>query len=276
MCPRPHGTIEARCPAKLNLALAIGRPDPSAPKGLHPLASWMVAVDLYDQLNVERLDDMSAASSFALRFTQAATQSGQTIDWPLDQDLAYRAHALLESHMGRPLPVRVALTKSIPTGAGLGGGSSNAAAMLVALNQLFDLDLSTVALCKLGITLGSDVPFAIAALTGTPSAIVSGTGQTLEPAPLASPLHVVLVLSEFSCPTAEVFGAFDRLGLGRGRLDTQALHQLTQSDPLAASQLYNDLPPAAADIHPRLGNRLRALTATLGRPAHLTGSGSTC
>src|SRR5262249_32688294 len=83
------------------------------------------------------------------------------IDWPIEKDLAVRAHRLLEQHAGRPLPLQMTLDKRIPIGGGLGGGSSDAAAMLMAANELFSLGLSPHALASLSTSLGSDIAFFI-------------------------------------------------------------------------------------------------------------------
>src|SRR5690606_37624862 len=137
------------------------------------------------------------------------------IDWPLTADLAYRAHRAVEQATGRTLPVAVTLRKRIPAGAGLGGGSADAAGMIVALDRLFDLDLSPPTRQQLAAALGSDVVFALEALHGQASCLVAGVGDTLTPLPQEKPLHVALALPNFGCATGPVYRAFDALPADR-------------------------------------------------------------
>ena len=198
------GEIRLDCPAKVNLALSVGRPNRV---GLHPIASWMVAVDFCDSLILRGAAGQD--SSYHIEFAHDAP-CPQEVDWSIDKDLTYRAHECVSLQVDEPLPVDLTLEKRIPAGSGLGGGSSNAAAMLVALNQLFRLGLDKNQLLQSSQQLGSDVRFFTSALNGQPSAIVSGTGETVEEAPLRSELHLVLILPPLRCPTAQVYEAFDR------------------------------------------------------------------
>ena len=143
--------------AKLNLALSVGPPVP--PRGYHPIASWFVCIGLSDTLRLTRLQPGSP-SRHTIRWAPGAPRP-TPIDWPVERDLAVRAHRLLEHHTGRPLPVDMTVDKRIPVGAGLGGGSSDAAAALRALNTLFSLGLPADQLRALASHLGSDIPFFI-------------------------------------------------------------------------------------------------------------------
>ena len=212
MATTPDRAIELACPAKVNLALSVGPPRPS--DGMHPIASWMVALRFGDTLRLARAAD----TTFDIRFADDAPVP-QPVDWPLEKDLAVRAHALVQQHVGRELPVAAALVKRIPTGAGLGGGSSDAAAVIVGLDRLFRLHLSRAAQLGLAARLGSDVPFFVGVHRGDPSAIVHGVGEHLEPAPLARTLHLVLALPgpALACPTGPVYRAFDELVAGEDR-----------------------------------------------------------
>lgn len=274
------GTVTIDCPAKLNLALGVDRPDPEDPLGLHPITSWMVALSFADQLTVERFDDSGASSSesiFHLAFA-ADAPSPREIDWPLADDLAVRAHATVEQRVGRALPVRADLKKRIPTGAGLGGGSSDAAGMIVALDRLFELGLGPQDHHDLAASLGSDVHFALGALSGATSAIVSGSGDRVEPAPASAtwPIHLVLVLPPFGCPTGPVYAAFDRLAQENIKTDLNALRELVRGFNPSKSQLFNDLIAAAAGVQPRLQSLLDELQRVLPLPVYVTGSGAAC
>ena len=167
--PPANAHASIRCPAKLNLTLAVGAPRAD---GLHPIASVMVALQFGDDLRISRAE---GESSYTRRFAEDAPKT-QAIDWPIEKDLLYRAHALMQETVGQSLLIDCELIKRIPAGAGLGGGSSNAAGMLVVLREIFDLAVSDEQLKSLGQSLGADVGFLVAALLGSRAAIVTGIG----------------------------------------------------------------------------------------------------
>lgn len=256
------------CPAKVNLALSVGKVQPD---GLHPIASWMVAVEFGDALMLAKAPDHK--SHFSIHFaTESLTP--QQVDWPLERDLCFRAHGLLEQHLGHRLAVTVVLDKSIPTGSGLGGGSSNAAGMLVGLNRLFELDLDQDALLHLAARLGSDVPFAIAALNGQTSVIATGLGQKLEPVELSRPIHLVLVLAPFSCATRDVYKTFDHLSATATTVDEPRVHRLANVPLMTPEGLFNDLLESAWRVQPQLMRSMDLLRQQMNQPIYLTGSGS--
>jgi 4-diphosphocytidyl-2-C-methyl-D-erythritol kinase len=260
------------CPAKVNLALSVGPPDR---RGYHPIASWMVALDWGDQLTVTRLRD-GEASGFDVAYAADAPRR-EPIDWPLERDLACRAHRALEAHVGRPLPVSVKLRKRVPTGAGLGGGSSDAGAMLVGLDRLFSLQLTAVQLATIGATLGSDVSFAVGAAAGRAAALVSGLGERIAWLDLPTPLHLVLLLPPMRCPTGPVYAAFDRMAAD-GRVsavgaDESRVHGLSASGS-AVTGLFNDLAEPAMHVAPGLRSVRDRAAEAIGDAVHVTGSGA--
>ncbi len=261
-----HPAVRLLAPGKVNLALAVG---PPAEDGMHPISSWMVTVDLCDELLVTRLPD-DRFSRYAILWHEEARRRSD-IDWSITRDLAVRAHLALERHVGRRLPVQLKLEKRIPVGGGLGGGSTDAAAMLRAVDRLFDLGLDDSALAELGAGLGSDVPF----LVRGGSAIVGGLGERLEPHPRSPELHLVLLLPEAACPTGPVYAAFDEQPPGPMRED--AVRRLAGDGSRAPDPdaLFNDLAPAATRLAPELGSLADAFGGLAERPAHVTGSGST-
>ncbi|MBI1338136.1 MAG: 4-(cytidine 5'-diphospho)-2-C-methyl-D-erythritol kinase [Phycisphaera sp.] len=267
--------VELACPAKVNLALSFGGPNG---EGMHPIASWMVAVDFSDQLTVDRLDGGESRFDLAFAHDAPAPPRGG-VDWPLEKDLAYRAHGLMQSHTRGQLPIAVTLRKRIPTGAGLGGGSSDAAGVMVATNKLFDLGLDTATLVRIGRTLGSDVSFAVAALMGKPSAIVTGTGEVLEPCANTADVHLVLIFPgpDAACPTRAVFQTFDRItpDIANKTADETGVRTLAQHPPLPPEGPFNDLTDAACTVQPVLREIKIKIENALHQPVHITGSGST-
>ncbi len=183
---------------------------------------------------------------------------------------------MLEQATGRPLPVEATLRKYIPCGAGLGGGSSDAAGMLIGLNRLFDLGLSRDALIAHASRLGSDVAFGVAALCDQPSAIAMGRGEQLNAAPLVRPLDLVLVLPPLSCPTGAVYGAFDAMRGDDVRVDQPRVRALAKQGVTEATseQLFNDLAAPACQVTPALAEVRQRVAAVVDRPVHITGSGA--
>lgn len=190
-------------------------------------------------------------------------------------NLVLRAAKVLMNHpssSSRQQGVHIHLHKQIPSGAGLGGGSSNAATTLVGLNRLWGLNLSTSELAKLAGHLGSDVPFFLFG----PSSLCTGRGQIVVPIAPPTPLWAMLVLPEWSLATPKVYHTFDRMDLGT----SQALAELPweQWSQLSADRLLphlvNDLEPAAFAVCPALGNLRDQLEQHLHRPIRMSGSGS--
>ncbi len=260
--------MRVMAPAKINLHLRVGRPRAD---GFHPLLSWMCTVSLFDILNA----DLTPTPGFALSCDRA--------DVPCDStNLVLRAAAALERVMvsgrtntastHRGLSMR--LQKRIPVGAGLGGGSSDGAVALAALNMLWQAGLTPDQLAQLAASLGSDLPFFFYA----PSAICSGRGDVVRPTAPPTPGFALLIFPGFSIPTAAVYRKFDELGLGdeaavRHEPDFAAWATLSATDLLP--RLRNDLEPAAFAIDPRLGKLREMVQQTLSRTVQMSGSGST-
>lgn len=227
----------------------------------------MVTIALHDELELTRLEHDSLSRYAILWHAEARRRSN--IDWSITRDLAVRAHLALQERVRRALPVQMKLEKRIPVGGGLGGGSSDAAAMLRATNRLFELDLSDDELAAIGQELGSDVPF----LVRGGSAIVEGLGDRLEPHDATPPMHLVVAFPSVACPTGPVYAAFD--ALPAARLQPERVRALARSARLAPEAPFNDLLPAALAIAPTLKDDIEELSALAERPVHLSGSGST-
>ena len=253
------------CPGKLNLALDVGSPRGD---GLHPLASWMVAIDFGDRLVVEKATE--ATSTFERRFPDSPAGA---VPWPLENDLVYRAHAALEQRAGGRLPVSVRVEKRIPAGTGLGGGSSDAAALLVAVRALFRRDLTDDDLAAIAIGLGSDVPFLVRAVAGAPSALVEGTGERVTPLSPPRPGSFALFLPEIESATGAVYRRFDAARRAGGDPDPGRV-RAAATEPLTDDGLFNELAEPAEEQTPELRAVRERIAAAIGRRVHLTGSGS--
>jgi 4-diphosphocytidyl-2-C-methyl-D-erythritol kinase len=177
--------LQLPAPGKLNLFLhVIGKRD----DGYHLLESVMQFVDLCDQLSFELLPrpDIVFGSNY-----QAVSA---------DDNLVVRAARLLQSYVGIKQGARIYLDKVLPVGAGMGGGSSDAATTLIGLNHLWQLALSVEQLMQLGEQLGADVPFFIKGKAGW----VTGIGECIEPIELPTPYYL-LVMPDVHVTTADLF-----------------------------------------------------------------------
>jgi 4-diphosphocytidyl-2-C-methyl-D-erythritol kinase len=258
-------SIVVRAPAKLNLALSVGPPGADR---MHPIASWMVTVDFADDLHLTRLD-AGRDSLYAIVWSPDAPRPSD-IDWPIQRDLAVRAHLALERHVGRPLPVRMKLEKRIPVGGGLGGGSSDAAAMLRGVRELHGLAVSDGELAEIARGLGSDVPF----LVRGGSAIVEGLGERLEHHERLPDVHAVLAFPAAACPTGPVYGKFDLLRPDAS-LQAARVRALASAATLAHDAPFNDLAEPAIAVTPSLADEIAEIAGLSGRRVHVSGSGST-
>jgi 4-diphosphocytidyl-2-C-methyl-D-erythritol kinase len=261
--PLPHMQIEQHAdqvqvwaPAKVNLYLEVlaKRGD-----GYHELETVMLAVRLYDTLTFGE----EPSGKIVLQCTDPTLSSGA-------DNLIVRAAMLLRDHTGVARGARVRLTKRIPMAAGLAGGSSNAAATLIALNRLWRLGLARQELCKLGKMLGSDVAF----FFSLPAAFATGRGEVVTPQPLGMTLWLVLSSPPAGLSTAAVYGALRVPDQPRSSQEIRLA--LEQGDvEWTGSLLHNRLQEPARQLCPDLASQFECL-ARLQPAGHLlSGSGST-
>lgn len=246
--------------AKLNLVLRIvGR----RADGYHLLDTLFHTLDLHDDLWVDRSE-----SGVDLQ-TSADAPHLQVGGGP--DNLVARALQRLLAAAGAGHGFRAHLHKRIPHGGGLGGGSSDAAAALRLGNRLLDRPLQPPELHALAVSLGADVPFFLAG----GSQWGRGIGDELAPAEVP-PMHFVLVLPPFGCPTAEVYKNHAALWIGGRPQDTVAPVTVPHTrDSDVRLRFVNDLEPAAERVRPELA-ALRRRVADLGySQVRMTGSGST-
>jgi 4-diphosphocytidyl-2-C-methyl-D-erythritol kinase len=249
--------------AKLNLSLRVLAREQS---GFHQIETLFCALELADELTVEL-----GGSAIELEVGAPADAPGTVGDpGPLETNHAMRAaHAFFRA-LGKPGAARIRLVKRIPVGAGLGGGSSDAAAVLLALNRLHGEPFNADRLVALGGSLGSDVPFF---LTGAVLALAWGRGDRLLPLPPLPSASVVLAVPPERIATAD---AYARLASRRGAhaMTGPEIVTLPRSWTEVAGVAANDFEASAFEDFPRLGD-LRSLLEGCGASvARMTGSGS--
>jgi 4-diphosphocytidyl-2-C-methyl-D-erythritol kinase len=232
----PTGSVTVRTPGKINLYLAVGD---RRETGYHDLTTVFHAVSLVDEVTVSNADVLSLEIG------------GEGADQlPLDErNLAWQAAELMAEHVGRAPDVSIAIDKSIPVSGGMGGGSADAAAVLVALNSLWELGVPRRDLHTLAAQLGSDVPFALHGGT----ALGTGRGEQLATVLGRSTFHWVLAFAEGGLSTPAVFSELDRLR------EIGAPPRLDQAEPVVAALAAGD----PEQLAPLLGNELQAAALSL-------------
>jgi 4-diphosphocytidyl-2-C-methyl-D-erythritol kinase len=260
----PTGSVTVRTPGKINLYLAVGD---LLDSGYHELATLFHAVSLVDEVTVRNADVLSL------------TITGEGAEQlPLDErNLAWQAAELMAEHVGRAPDVSISIAKSIPVAGGMGGGSADAAAVLVALNSLWELGVARRDLHTLAAKLGSDVPFALHGGT----ALGTGRGEELATVLARNTFHWVLAFADGGLSTPKVFRELDRLReVGAPpRLDDPepVVAALAGGDPeQLAPLLGNELQPAALSMKPALRRVLRAGVEAGALAGIVSGSGPTC
>jgi 4-diphosphocytidyl-2-C-methyl-D-erythritol kinase len=248
-------------PAKINLHLRVGH---RRDDGFHSLLTWMCTIGLFDSLSFER-STLSAPREFALACDVNDLPCGA-------ENLVTRSAAALRVVKSEPLGIDAFLKKSIPSGAGLGGGSSDAARTLLALNQFCNLGLPFAELTRLSATLGSDVSFFLHG----PSAICRGRGEQVEKVLPPKVRWVLLILPAIHCPTPRIYQRFDEMHLGNDSvlsgIPWQDWAQLNARDLLP--HLINDLELPAFSLFPELAMMRQHAEQSLNRPVRMSGSGS--
>ena len=252
-----------RVPAKVNLALNVGATDN---EGYHALGTLFQAVSLFDDLVARPAE----AGVFRVSF-RGEGASGLPTD---DTNLVVRAARLLAGTCGTGnLGAEIRVHKRIPVAGGMAGGSADAAATLVACNQLWGTGLDTGQLHALAARLGADVPFLLHGGT----AVGTGRGEKLKPVPVRGSLQWVLALSHHGLSTPAVFREFDRISPPRPTgIDPGLLAALAGGDAhRVGSLLGNDLQQAAVNLHPELADVLAMGREAGAAGALVSGSGPT-
>lgn len=242
-------TVTARAPGKINVYFRVG---PPRPDGYHSVASLYLAVSLYEDIAATARAD----NEIHVSLDPASTAVNDPESFPLGEDnLVVRAARLLSEHTGHYAGVDLRITKRVPIAGGMGGGSADAAAALVACNALWGTGLTREELARLGARLGADVPFA---LHGG-AAVGLGVGDDLAPLLLRRRTDWVLVPASYGLSTPRVYGMLDRLRAGEDvptptEVDPDMIGALLEGDLEALPSLIaNDMTRAALALAPELG-----------------------
>ncbi len=244
-------------PAKINLSLEVlGRRE----DGYHDICSVVLGLDLNDTLRLESLDHPAI---------------DLTCDHPTlptdDRNLIVRAARAAAELTDHPAGVRIDLKKRIPLGAGLGGGSGNAASTLAALNTLWRLDRTDAELAECGARLGSDVPL----FFSLPSAVITGRGERVRRVRLRWSGWVLLVFAGCEVSTEDVYASWSRDDSHDMNHDVAGdLAEAATADAIA-ELCANDLEAAVFRVAPRVRELHEAVTAKSPRAARITGAGQT-
>jgi 4-diphosphocytidyl-2-C-methyl-D-erythritol kinase len=256
----PGEGLTLRAPAKINLFLKVlgQRGD-----GFHDIETIFQAVDLHDRVRVA----LTATGEVEVEVTGADVG-------PAKDNLAYRAASAVVKAAALRLGVHVHLEKRIPAGAGLGGGSSDAAAVLRGLNTLLDAPLSPRELALIALDLGSDVPFFLGQST---LALGRGRGERLEMIPALPEAHLALVLPPVHVATAWAYRELDERRAGGGEAPCSASGGDVPADWAEVAALaVNDFENVVAVSYPEVAESLRALQDAGAAPGMLSGSGAAC
>ncbi len=250
-------------PAKINLYLAVGslRQD-----GYHDVETVLQAISVYDRVVLEPADDISVSTDVDLGIAD-------------EDNLAYRAASLLATEADVHVGARITLHKNIPAGSGLGGGSSDAAATLVGLADLWDLP-PDVDLEGLATDLGVDVPFFLHGGT----AHLSGRGDVLRHRLPTPDITLAVLKPPSSLSTVAAYRAFDAFNAGRSPaadIDMDAvIEDISSGDPdRIAAALHNDLTQASLSLEPRIADAMalcEGMEGVLGTLMSGSGSGVFC
>ena len=249
--------LTVKAPAKINWSLSIcgDRPD-----GYHDLDMLMQSIELSDELTFE------TSRWLTLDVNGQRLPSG-------DRNLVIRAANALNDAMGKRMGARITLKKHIPARAGLGGGSADCAATLLALNHMWNLHLPLRTLQQIGLSLGADVPFCLQ--RGLCRA--QGVGEILTPREDAPVIPLAMITPGGGLSTPAVFKAWNAGGYPMTPVETDALADALLSGDLSRAQelAHNDLEAPAISLMPEIGELIEKFRSLGARFVRMTGSGST-
>jgi 4-diphosphocytidyl-2-C-methyl-D-erythritol kinase len=268
--PSAGREVHVRAPGKVNVFLRVGSLQDD---GYHDVAIAYQAVSLCEDVRVTAADGFSVAVSGSVELGRVPTD---------DRNIAIRAARMLADRTGYRGGVHIDIEKHVPVTGGMGGGSADAAATLLACDTLWGTELPRDAMLDLARRLGADVPFAFTGGT----AIGTGRGDELSPALAQGTFHWVFALADFGLPTPEVYAELDahrarhRADISPAEtaptVDADVLQALRAGDAqMLAAVLHNDLQAAALHLSPELGDVLELGERNGALAGIVSGSGPT-
>jgi 4-diphosphocytidyl-2-C-methyl-D-erythritol kinase len=251
-------SVFLRAFAKVNYAVEVRG---TRPDGYHEISTVLQSISLFDDLQLERTD-----AGFDLLVEPEEAEVG-----PPHENTVHKAWRLLGQLVGEELPVRARLHKRVPAGAGLGGGSADAAAVLLGLDELFGLGLSADELREVGLRIGADVPFCLAGGT----ALGEGIGEVLTPLPAPPPHALVVAKPVAGADTARIYRAYDQRPPQNRHPAAPIVEALRTGDlGVLALSVGNDLTPVTREIVPGVGELEDELLRSGALGAAMSGTGS--
>jgi len=244
-------------PAKINLRLEIlsKRED-----GYHEIETIFHKISIFDEISLEA----TSGHKITLTVNDPAVPSDKT-------NLVYKAASLLFKSIGINPGIKIDLKKKIPSGAGLGGGSSNAAVTLTGLNNLLNLKLSKQELTEIALRLGADVPFF---LTDSTTAYASGIGEKIKSIETFDKMWFLVIFPGFTVSTAWAYNSFNKYNLLTKTTNNNIINNYTMDINTVKSSLYNDFESVVNKRHPEVTLIKEQLLKTGAQGALLSGSGS--
>ncbi len=247
--------IKLKAPAKVNLTLEVmsKRPD-----GYHELCSVIQTISLSDSLSFQ------PDNGIVIRCDKKG--------WDPQQSLVNKAVALLKQETGYAGGAIIEITKRIPLSSGLGGDSSDAATVLVGLNQLWGLSISQGGLAELAAQLGSDVPFLLCGGT----ALLQGRGEMVSPLPPVPKMWLVLLMPPLRSPENKTAQLYKSLNAGHytdGRFTEEMVVRLTKGEEIVPASLFNVFEKISCESFKGLDNYRRRFLEVGAGSVHLAGSG---
>ena len=246
--------------AKINLGLNII--DKDKKDSYHTVDMINLPIELHDRIEIEMLP---------YGFDTLITSDDREL--PTDEkNIVYKVEKALREKYNYQQKFRIHIHKSIPVGAGLGGGSADGAAVLIGLNKLLKLKLSTAELCEIGMKIGSDIPFSI---RNTPMR-VQGKGNILTPVKMKKSYNILILSPKKGLSTKEVYTKYDEVGASPSSNIEGLIEALaTDNEKLMHESLGNQLEKAAIEIYPELVQIKQSMENEGLKPSMMTGSGST-
>ena len=270
MITPPRRSVHVRAPGKVNVFLKVGAIDEM---GYHDVAIAYQALSLYEDVRVTEASDFSVEVTGSVELSRVPTDGS---------NIAIKAARMLAARTGYSGGVHIAIDKHVPVTGGMGGGSADAAATLLACDALWGTELPREEMLELARKLGADVPFAFTGGT----AIGTGRGDELSPALAQGSFHWVLALADFGLSTPAVYAELD---VHRERnanvitpadpapsVDADVLHALRAGDPrMLAEVMHNDLQAPAIHLEPTLADVLELGEQNGALAGIVSGSGPT-